>query len=50
VSSIKSEDLNVNFDRDLAAVNIPKTFGSIDENDGDRSGYLDTTSKLVFES
>jgi hypothetical protein len=37
------------FDRGLAAVRIPKTCGSSDEVDCDRSGYIDTTGKLVFE-
>jgi WG containing repeat len=42
-------DLDVNFDRGLAAVKIPKTCGSSDQNDCDQSGYIDTTGKLVFE-
>jgi WG containing repeat len=37
------------FDRGLAAVKIPKTCGTSDENDCDRFGYIDTTGKLVFE-
>jgi WG containing repeat len=40
---------NIDFDRGLAAVKIPKTCGSSDEFDCDRSGYIDTTGKLVFE-
>jgi hypothetical protein len=42
-------DVKADFDRGLAAVKIPKTCGSNDQNDCDRSGYIDTTGKLVFE-
>jgi hypothetical protein len=41
--------VKADFDRGLAAVRIPKTCGSIDENDCDRIGYIDTTGKLVFK-
>ncbi len=43
------KNLDVNFDRGLAAVKIPKTCKSNDENDCYRIGYVDTTGKLVFE-
>jgi hypothetical protein len=42
-------DAKADFDRGLAAVNIPKTCEASDRNDCDRSGYIDTTGKLVFE-
>jgi hypothetical protein len=41
--------LDVNFDRGLAAVKIPKTCRSSDRDNCDRIGYIDTTGKLVFE-
>jgi WG containing repeat len=48
---------NIDFDRGLALVRIPKTCGfsvgeatpTSDENDCDGYGYIDTTGKLVFE-
>jgi hypothetical protein len=42
-------DAKADFDRGLAAVRISKTCGSSDGNDCDRSAYIDTTGKLVFE-
>jgi WG containing repeat len=47
----KCVNAKADFDRGLAAVRIPKTCGSSDENDCDRFGYgyIDTTGKLVFE-
>jgi WG containing repeat len=40
---------NIDFDRGLAVVKIPKACKSSDENDCDRYGYIDTTGKLVFK-
>jgi hypothetical protein len=45
----KCVNTKIDFDRGLAAVMIPKTCGSSDGNDCDRSGYIDTTGKLVFK-
>jgi hypothetical protein len=47
----KCVNAKADFDRGLAAVRIPKTCGSSDENDCDRFGYgyIATTGKLVFE-
>jgi DNA/RNA endonuclease G (NUC1) len=41
--------VKADFDRGLVAVRIPKTCGSSDRNDCDRSAYIDTAGKLVFE-
>ncbi|WP_310483610.1 WG repeat-containing protein [Chamaesiphon sp. VAR_48_metabat_403] len=49
--AITGTGLDVNFERGLAVVRIPKTCGSSDGKDCDRFGYgyIDTTGKLVFE-